>query len=622
MKQAPYPYYITLAVICQAIAALFLGNTPVSANANNFHFSDYTADYYLEATDDGSRLKVSEQLTAEFPSYNQNHGIERAIPFTNQGGANLTAPTIDSLNFTATRDGQPENISTTTENDYYIFRLGDPNSYLHGTQKYQLEYEFTNVITNQSRTSTSQPQCFQAPCPQETTTYNFQELYWDTNGTGWSQKFDRVTANFHLEKSLLHNLKNSTWCYVGVQGSNNQSRCTTTQTDDGFTFTATELQPGENLTFVINFDADTFIVPAPRGNYILLILTGISAVIFIAAIIVFFLQYRKNIHPHRQYYKHLFTPPQYTPHPNHTVADAAAIYLKTTKSAQVPTLLELAVNHKIELIKADKKTWKIKTRDLTNLTAAQNAVIEILANSPITQPGYEFTIQKQKYSSTNAARRVTFHTAPTESLRQQGYLEAKTPRNTFLALLTAAQVVLIIIASCSLDTPGVLCPGLLFAIAALTFAVAIIAVIYGSLNNKYVARTKKGLDLSNYYQGLKDYIQLAEADRLKFLQSVEGADTAEGIVKLYEKVLPYAALFGLEKSWLAELDKYYEENPNLSPDWCTGAAIGHLSSSDFNSFSSAANSSYSSASSSDSGSGSGGGGSSGGGGGGGGGGGW
>ena len=52
---------------------------------------------------------------------------------------------------------------------------------------------------------------------------------------------------------------------------------------------------------------------------------------------------------------------------------------------------------------------------------------------------------------------------------------------------------------------------------------------------------------------------MAEADRLKFLQSVEGADASNvGIVKLYEKLLPWASLFGAEESWVKELAKYYE----------------------------------------------------------------
>lgn len=63
------------------------------------------------------------------------------------------------------------------------------------------------------------------------------------------------------------------------------------------------------------------------------------------------------------------------------------------------------------------------------------------------------------------------------------------------------------------------------------------------------------------------------------LQSVEGADTsAEGIVKLYEKLLPYAAVFGLEESWMNEMKEYCEVEEIEEPDYLTtGFAISEIS---------------------------------------------
>lgn len=73
---------------------------------------------------------------------------------------------------------------------------------------------------------------------------------------------------------------------------------------------------------------------------------------------------------------------------------------------------------------------------------------------------------------------------------------------------------------------------------------------------------------------------MAEADRLKFLQSVEGADTSNaGIVKLYEKLLPWASLFGEEKSWAKELEKYYDfegVNEVISSDVLNGIIASNM----------------------------------------------
>jgi uncharacterized membrane protein YgcG len=133
--------------------------------------------------------------------------------------------------------------------------------------------------------------------------------------------------------------------------------------------------------------------------------------------------------------------------------------------------------------------------------------------------------------------------------------------------------------------------------------------------------TDKGRELYDYLKGLEMYIKLAEADRIRVLQSPEGAerkpvdtdDTASMII-LYERVLPYAVLFGIEKDWLKHIGTFYESTKS-SPDWYNGvngfnAAMFVSSVSSF--------SSYSSSSSFSSSSGAGGGGFSGGGGGGGG----
>lgn len=78
------------------------------------------------------------------------------------------------------------------------------------------------------------------------------------------------------------------------------------------------------------------------------------------------------------------------------------------------------------------------------------------------------------------------------------------------------------------------------------------------------------------------------------LQSAHGAERyREGsieIVHLYERLLPYAMLFGMEKSWGRTLDIAYG-SASTAPTWLnTRASVGAFSS-QLSSFSSAARSS-------------------------------
>lgn len=82
-----------------------------------------------------------------------------------------------------------------------------------------------------------------------------------------------------------------------------------------------------------------------------------------------------------------------------------------------------------------------------------------------------------------------------------------------------------------------------------------------------------------HLEGLRQYISLAEADRMRALL---GPDTAvervgadgESVLVIHERLLGYAVLFGLERQWLARLTADYEEHraaqPTLAgdaPDW-------------------------------------------------------
>jgi uncharacterized membrane protein YgcG len=141
------------------------------------------------------------------------------------------------------------------------------------------------------------------------------------------------------------------------------------------------------------------------------------------------------------------------------------------------------------------------------------------------------------------------------------------------------------------------------------------------------ARTAKGVAAKEHLLGLKMYLEVAEKDRLEKLQSPSAPyapATSEPVktVELFEKLLPYAVVLGVEKEWAKQFESLYTSPPDwYSGNWGTFNAVV-LASSISSGIGSAVGTSFSSPSSS-SGSGfSGGGGFAGGGGGGGGGGGW
>lgn len=638
-----------LLAIAISLLCLTLPTQAVSAlsAANNFYFDDFTADYYLYKDEAGvSHMYVVEELTAIFPSTSQNHGITRVIPFTNNDGKNLTMESDDTIYMDVERNGIEEPVHKVEIGDgYFEVYIGDANKYVTGKQVYTLTYEFQNLILDFDE---------------------WQELYWDANGNDWSQRFKSVTARIHLDEEIADEFTGETSCYIGKYGESGQNRCKISEftekvelSDDlksmkGMEFTSKDaLKAGETLTFVMQFDANTFAKPRTHYDFFLVVVTTVVAILAIVMIALMVLAYTSTSEK-RKYYKGLFVKPEYTPYPDLTVAEVAENYIGkgAMGDKRVATLLELAVQHKIEMVKTEKETkfskkkkteWIVRVKTDT-LNKEQAIVLKILAgrDEPL-HVGQEIIVKSHTATSELTKLPAKFLETVRKALQQKGFAidpakkdtNGKKIRNYPSVLLIGAVVwmflgifLLPIVADYE-PTYGVLVAseliGVIFIILAVIFVASIVVAIKTS---KYALITTKGLDCSNYMEGLKMYIKMAETDRLKMLQSTKGATTThEGIVKIYEKLLPYAAIFKLEKSWLDELGRYYEFDDVAAPAWYIG--VGVFSARDFSSAMAAASTSVSSsithstASNSSSGfSGGGGGGFAGGGGGGGGGGGW
>jgi len=579
-RKSQYPLRFFASIL--AILSVILTPASVSASTQSFYFEDFTADYYLSRDADGtSRMRVEEKLTTVFPDTDQNHGITRVIPFTNNDGQNITMASTSHLDIEVLRNGVEEPINDIiSENGYFEVRIGDDDEYVHGRQTYTLNYEFENLILDQSDEGSS-----------------WQELYWDINGNDWSQRFNQVTAHIHLADDIAGDFTGETACYVGYYNESESSRCKTTKDSNVVTFTATKVSPGETLTVAMAFDAGTFTVHAPKASYLLVILFGIFLTLGLA-LLVLLCAVSHRVKAKRDYYRNLFTKPEYTAPRGFTVAEMAENHIGKglRGNPKVATLLELAVTHKIELAKSEttgafgkKKTvWQVHVLSTRSLTPAQIKVLQILSGSDgVISDGQSIDIKSHTATSTLQKLAQEFDTKTQDSLREKGLYLAKDAQpkglctvKTVVALSIVWFFVVIATFIASLIIPEESyipyagADWIPFPIFIVGFIIFFVVVIRAAKIGNFEEHTEKGLDYSRYLDGLKLYISMAEADRLAFLQSVKGVDTSHaGVVKLYEKLLPYAALFGLEKSWLNELSRYYEFDDVSAPTWYVGMGV-------------------------------------------------
>ena len=558
--------------LASVLLAVFGVVAPVNAaSVNDFYFSDFTGDYYLYSDDEGvSHLKVTESVTAEFPDYNQNKGICRQIPFTNQNGKNLVLPNLTRENLTLTRNGNPEPIySIEREGDYYNVCTGT-EEYVLGSQTYVFQYEFENVITEFSENDRI-----------------FQELYWDTNGNGSVQKFDKVTAKLRFEDKSVWT--GDSWCYVGKYGENGQERCTITKTDDGVTFQAENLAMKENLTFDVELKEGSFVLPLPKDNYGYVWMTAGLGVICLLVILLSIRKYMKT-RGKANYYKGIFVKPEYQPSKDYSISEMAELYIGDKRDMKVAMLLDMIVKHQIQLKKdEDGKKWSIIIEKFDKIPEESIDLLGILNGG--TRPANGDTIKIEKHRASN--RLVTLKSSMQSKilgdLKKDGLVE-----NNYTFGHSTSKGVGNVLALVFVFVPTILMVGLfIFPFLSDFFGmsitvgqnmifedeflptviclVTVTVIIWAALSTsteRYVKHTEKGLEASRYMDGLKLYIKMAEAERMEMLQSVKGADTSpKGIVKLYEKLLPYAAVFGLEKSWMDEMKQYCEVQEVEEPDY-------------------------------------------------------
>ncbi len=583
---------LLLAVV--AVGAMsFFGWAPTAwAGVNDFVIKNYDIDYKLGRDGDGrSTLLTTETITAIFPSFDQNHGIERAVPTGYDGhGISLTITSVKD------QQGRDVNYVTRDENDNRIVRVGDKNSYVHGEQIYVITYAQRDVTRYFVDTDAD-------------------EFYWDTNGVDWKVPIEKLQVRLTIDPSIT-TAKAATACYRGVLGAT--STCELKNDSFGqFSVEATNLSPGENVTIAVGLTKRTFAAYQPSLLERIIAIwknTIIATTAIGLAIGVWVLARFRSL---TERVKEAVTiVPEYLPPSDASVTASAKVggHFGSVMTAQ---LLDLAVRHFVKIHEVKPKTlWRLAeyeveiVKDVTSLRWEEKELLSDMFGA-LPSVGERHNLKLLRNNTAYYNRTLNNDTDLNKRIRGEYGLRAKDPATVqwlrkFAVVCLCLGVVLL--------SPAVLFAGLLaFGLSFATWRL-----------------TDKGLALKRYLEGLKMYISVAETERLRMLQSPEGAekvasvahgtDTAQ-LVKLYERVLPYAVLFGQEKEWNKQLGQYYETS-GQKPDWYKGnsSAFNAVAfSSAMSSFSSS--NSYASSSSSSSG-GSSGGGSSGGGGGGGGGGGW
>ncbi len=542
------PGLIALSMFGVAVATAM----PARAGVDDFSFDSMNVEYQLDTSALGeSLLTTHERLVALFPDSDQNHGIQRAIPLDYQGHA--THPTVASV---TNADGQDVAYSTEEVDGFLLVTIRDEN-FVHGRVEYAITYTQSNVILTPDDGG------------------GIQEFYWDVNGTGWAQPFGSVTARVVVSPELVKHLTDSSSCYQGGQGASTPcAAATSNPSPDGgkvFEFSASNLAAFETLTIAMGFAPDTFVIPdtslwAHPLGVIFAILTGVMCLLFVGALLMRVLVWR-NARGRGIVIAQYEAPEGMAP-------VMAANLVGRSARALVAALLRLAVLGKL-VIRDEKpgarrgSEFELSVVSMRDLGDEDRRVLEA-AYGPGLVVGSTITTSS---ADTSRSRRVRQLIKATKRLAvEAGYRSAPHARARRVAMIAALAVGVIVFfvgGAIVVDGFGGVTTVLITYFA--TFAVTVTTL---ALLASVAPLTVAGAQAREHLRGLKLFIRLAEADRVAFLQSPTGAERrpdftkSREVIHLYEKTLPYAVLFGLEKQWSKELAALYERE-SVVPTWYT-----------------------------------------------------
>ena len=515
------------------------GQAAFAAQTDNFTITKFDAEYSLGRDGENrSTLSATWRITANFPP-NQNRGI--APIFVKNYDNHPTSFLLQSVT-----DEQGKTLEYNWNGDE--LRIGKKDVYVQGEKTYVIKFTQRDVTKHYDDTGRD-------------------EFYWDVIGNEWRVPMENLRVSVKFDEPLQAARVGEAFCYVGKQGS--RQRCNVSSDKSEIVASVNRLDRREGITMAVGFTGGTFAGYQETliEKFIKIWSTVQAVVSSLTAILILLLIWR---------YRRLFgryselkpIPPEYLPPKQASVMMSTYILKRydlfiVKGSAKVAQLLDLAVRHYVKLYEVKKASflrsaqYEIEiVKDLTELRSEESEVIRDMFGESMPKPGQRLNLKKLQNNLSYAARTGDDDNNLKSLARGKYALCEQKPENKRIVQKWALWF--FVIGALLLSPVLLIMAGIVFA---LSFGWSL---------------TDEGLALRRYLAGLKMYIGVAEAERLQMLQSPEGTekvkiDTADErqLVKLYERVLPYAVLFGQEKEWSKQLGKYYEQ-VGEQPDWYSG----------------------------------------------------
>lgn len=501
-------------------------------------------------------IRVREFIRYDFDGL-QRHGIFRDIPIKYAArGGNFSLRISDiSVN---DENGNEYKFSVSYPGNNVEIKIGDPDILVSGQKIYVINYTINRAINYFS---------------------DHDELYWNATGNEWPVPIEKSSAQIILPSPILKQELQAA-CFAGAFGS--QTPCASIDyiyNADGLVSAINFNQPsalgaGQGLTIVAGWPKGIVAKPSVLQNIFDIIKDNLILVLpLITLIVMFYLWWTRGRDPKGRgtIYAQYDAPDNLTPVETGTLIDekvdtkdisSEIIYLATKGYLKITRTENKGIIFKSE----DYLLEKLK--DQADLPSFDKQIMDGLF-----QHGDHQKIKLSELKNAFYKQIKEINDKVYDSLVAKGYFPkspAEVKYKYFLIVSIALFAIFLVSVLAALGNIN------LIALAISAF----IVIIFGFY---MPVKTKKGVDTKENILGLKEYLEVAEKDRIKFHNAPEKNP------EHFEKLLPYAMVLGVEKEWAEKFKDIYNQPPSWYSDPSGGTFNSLILISSLNNFNHSAN---------------------------------
>ena len=555
--------------------------------SNEYGGQEYISlfDSFVKVNKDNS-IDVTEKIVYRTATGAQKHGIYRDIyPYSSEGRRMvLSNISVSGENGQSANSGvyawQKLSSNSSRGGSNVRLKIGDPDSTFTGERVYIISYHASQAVAHPKNEK-------------------FDEIYWNATGNEWPMPIKTANITISLPQGVL---ATQTACYVGVFGANNNDNSCKSingpsdfgtvlneKIDNGlYSFDAENLGVGSGLTVAVGFPKGLIPEYTKSDDFWAFVQDfwqWIFAIIIPLASLIYF--YRKwSLYGRDPKGRGVIVPQYDVPDKLTPLQVAGIVYEKIDQSKISAELIYLATKGYIKIKQIEgPKIFGLSTGpdyELTRLKSwydyDDSAKADVGQSKQINSDLSDFQIKILNALFKNGFRdsvllsslKNSFYVhvpgikhSVALSLKLRGYyknlgnMEKRRVSVTFIPIMIVYFVIF--------STAG----GFLSILGNLVLPIVVglvIGFIIHLIFSMFMAsKTEMGVSTYEYLLGLKEYLQIAEKDRLAFHNAPEKKP------EVFEKLLPFAMILGVEKSWAKEFEGIYMQPPG----WYEGSMHGH-----------------------------------------------